>query len=140
MKRILNLIHNHTEVVGRLYRIVFYSLCLIILFTAVIRIGGALNKKIGIGDLRIRLDHLLHALAYFIFSLYYLSGRFLKVCLFRKYEKITFFSIVFVIGILAEVLQIWVPYRSFSLLDLLSNIVGIGLGYLLTLINPDPEN
>ena len=122
------------KTIERLYRIVFYILCVLVLISAVIKIGGALDKKIGIGDLKIRLDHLLHALAYFIFSLYYIAGKYFGLKLFKKRTHVFFFFLLFLLGLLAEVLQIWVPYRSFSLMDLLSNLVGIGVGWGVTVI------
>ena len=42
--------------------------------------------------------------------------------------------LLFLLGLLAEGLQIWVPWRSFSLVDLLSNVVGIGVGWGVTAI------
>ena len=105
-----------------------------VLVSAVIKIGDALDKKIGIGDLKVRLDHLLHALAYFIFSLYYIAGKYFGLKLFRKRTHVFFFLLLFLLGLLAEVVQIWVPYRAFSLMDLLSNLVGIGAGWGVTVI------
>ena len=134
-KKIMNLISISPKrfiTFERLYRIFFYLACVLILITAVIRIGGALDKKIIIGELKVKLDHLLHALAYFVFSLYYITGRFLGLKLFRKRTHVFFFLILFLLGLLAEGLQIWVPYRSFSLVDLLSNVVGIGAGWGVT--------
>jgi VanZ family protein len=42
--------------------------------------------------------------------------------------------LLFFLGLLAEGLQIWVPWRSFSLMDLLSNLAGIGAGWGITVI------
>jgi VanZ family protein len=134
MNKLYTLITKESVLFEKLYRILFYILCLLVLVSAVIKIGGNLDKKFGIGDLKIRLDHLLHALAYFIFSLYYIGGKYFGLKLFRKRTHIFFFILLFFLGFLAEVLQIWVPYRSFSLMDMLSNLVGIGGGYIVTVI------
>jgi VanZ family protein len=134
MNKLFTIIHNNSDSVERLYRIIFYILCLLVLVSAVIKIGGALDKKFGIGDLKVRLDHLLHALAYFIFSLYYVAGSYFGLKLFKKRAHVFFFFLLFVLGLLAEVLQIWIPYRSFSLMDLVSNLVGIGVGWGVTLL------
>ena len=135
MNKLFTIIHKRSVSFERLYRILFYILCLLVLFSAVIKIGGNLDKKIGIGELRVRMDHLLHALAYFIFSMYYIAGRYIGLKLFKKRKHIFFFFVLFVLGLLAEGLQIWIPYRSFSLMDLLSNLVGIGMGYLVTIFS-----
>jgi VanZ family protein len=101
----------------------------------VIKFGGALNTtKIGIGSLKFRLDHVLHASAYFVFSMYYLFGQIFGLRLFKHRTHIFFFFLLFVVGFLAEAIQIWVPYRSFTLLDLFSNLVGIGVGYGVTVM------
>ena len=132
MNKLLTIIHKKSDFIERLYRIVFYILCVLVLVSAVIKIGSALDKKVGIGDLKVRLDHLLHALAYFIFSMYYIAGKYFGLKLFRKRTHVFFFILLFLLGLLAEVLQIWVPYRAFSLLDMLSNLVGIGAGWGVT--------
>jgi VanZ family protein len=117
------------------YRLGFYLICFILLVTAVMKFGGALNKtKVGLGEVRIRLDHLFHAIAYFIFSLYHLAGRKFGFELFKKYSFPLFFISVFLVGLLSEIIQIWVPYRTFSLMDMMSNLVGIGLGYVVTIV------
>jgi VanZ family protein len=119
----------------RLYRLLFYILCISLLVSSVIKFGGALNKtKIGIGEIKFRLDHVLHAVAYFIFSMYYILGHYFGLRLFKKRNHLFFFFLLFAVGFLAEAIQIWVPYRSFTLLDLLSNLVGIGAGWGITAI------
>jgi len=128
------IIREHHAKSERIYRILFYTICLMLLVTAVMKFGGAMNRtKVGIGDLKVRLDHFLHAMAYFLFSLYYITGKYFGLDLFRSRKHITFFLILFAVGFLAEVMQIWVPYRSYSLMDMLSNLVGIGMGYIVTL-------
>jgi VanZ family protein len=121
--------------IERLYKILFYTLCLVLLVSSVIKFGGALNKtKIGIGELKFRLDHVLHAIAYFTFSMYYITGQYFGLKLFKKRNRLFFFLLLFSVGFLAEALQIWVPYRSFTLLDLLSNLVGIVAGWGVTVM------
>jgi VanZ family protein len=118
----------------RLYKIFFYILCMLILVSSLVKFGGMLDKKVGIGDLKIRLDHLLHASAYFVFSMYYPAGKYLGFNLFKKRSRLVFFIILILLGFLAELLQHLVPYRSFSLMDMLSNLIGIGTGYLVTVL------
>lgn len=119
----------------KFYRIFFYILCFLVLVSATIKLGGVLDKRIGIGELKIRMDHFLHAIAYFIFSLYYIAGVYLGLKLFRRRSHIFYFILIVFLGLLAEGLQIWIPYRSFSLMDLLSNLFGIVIGYIITIIS-----
>jgi len=129
------ILKNHAKS-ERIYRILFYTVCLMLLVAAVIKFGGAMNRtKVGIGDLKVRLDHFLHAIAYFLFSLYYITGKYFGLTLFKKGSHLLFFVMLFGIGFLAEVVQIWVPYRSYSLMDMLSNLVGIGAGYVVTVFS-----
>jgi hypothetical protein len=131
---------KENSITERLYRILFYLICTLVLFSAVIKIGVVLDTtRIGFGNLKIRLDHLLHAQAYFVLSLYYLAGGWFGLKLFDKHRFPLFFFILFSVGLLAEILQIWVPYRSFSLMDMLSNLVGIGGGYVITLFRLKAE-
>ena len=132
MNKLQILVQNRLVSVEKLYKIMFYILCMLVLVSAVIKIGSALDKEVGIGELKVRMDHLLHALAYFIFSMYYITGRYLGLKLFEKRRHVFFFFLLFLLGLLAEGLQIWVPYRSFSLMDLLSNLVGIAAGWGVT--------
>jgi VanZ family protein len=135
MNKLFALDKEESVIVERLYRILFYMLCILVLVSAVIKIGKALDKEIGFGELKVRMDHLLHTLAYFVFSMYYITGRYFKLNLFKKRTHIFFFFLLFLLGLLAEVLQIWVPYRSFSIMDLFSNLVGIIAGYFVTVLN-----
>ena len=135
MNKLEILVQKNFVIVERLYRILFYTLCLLLLISSVIKFGGALNRtKIGIGEIKFRLDHVLHAVAYFIFSLYYLFGQYFGLRLFKKKNHLFFFFLLFAVGFLAEALQIWVPYRSFTLLDLFSNLIGIMAGFMVTII------
>ena len=99
MNKLSTIIQKNSDIFERLYRILFYILCVLVLISAVIKIGGALDKKVGIGELKVRLDHLLHGLAYFIFSMYYIFGRFLGLRLFRKRTHVFFFLIIISAGV-----------------------------------------
>lgn len=124
-----------TVTVEKLYRIVFYLICTFLLVSSLIKVGGALNRtKIEIGEIKLRMDYLLHAVAYFIFSLYYIAGKYFGLKLFKRRRHGSFFLIIFLLGFLAETLQIWIPSRSFNVMDLLSNLTGIALGLSVTVI------
>jgi glycopeptide antibiotics resistance protein len=50
----------------------------------------------------------------------------------RKWIKIVFISLL--IGVFFELIHVVIPYRAFTVADLLANLVGIGLGVIFVLI------
>lgn len=48
--------------------------------------------------------------------------------LFRKSPFIKFIVLVILLGVVTEVVQLWIPERAFNLFDLVSNIAGIAIG------------
>ena len=65
-------------------------------------------------------DKVLHMASYFVLSLFYFNA------LKEKSEKAVYYSIFFatMYGFLLELLQLFVPYRSFSILDIAINSTG----------------
>ena len=65
-------------------------------------------------------EKVLHMASYFVLSLFYFNA------LKAKGDKAVYYSIFFatMYGFLLELLQLFVPYRSFSMLDLVVNSVG----------------
>ena len=45
--------------------------------------------------------------------------------------SVYFFALIFFVSFIFEVLQLWIPDRNFSLLDLTSNFLGILIGFTL---------
>jgi len=73
-------------------------------------------------------DKLIHLLLYFLLA-------FLAVNTFRRKgignPKVCSFFYAFFLGLFAEVIQYFLPYRSFELGDILANLLGSFLGVLI---------
>lgn len=113
----------------RLYRYIFWTGYLSVLIITFIPVAGELNKiKIGPEAFHIRLDHLLHLLVYFMICMYYLFGFRNGFALFEKNSFLKFILLVLFLGIVTEVVQLWVPERAFNVFDMISNVTGVGIG------------
>ena len=70
-------------------------------------------------------DKIAHLLAYgFMGVLAFLSVRGIK-------RRIYLFIVIFSLGLVLEIFQIYIPGRDMSLFDILANTAGAALGYLL---------
>ncbi|MBL7113084.1 MAG: VanZ family protein [Bacteroidales bacterium] len=82
-----------------------------------------------------RLDYLEHLLGYFILGMIFVIWRGDRTFRIQTVELIAFMVIGSIFGWLAEYIQIFVPGRSFNIIDMLYNLLGIlsgtGLGYFL---------
>lgn len=113
------------------YKIIFWTGYAAMIVTAMLPLGGNLSKtKVGH---TIRLDYFLHALVYVAIGLYFLFGLVKNTPLFRRRAVIKFTGVMVFLAVVTEVVQLVVPYRSFSYRDLSSDLVGIviGLGVIL---------
>lgn len=72
-----------------------------------------------------QLDMLIHSGYYFLLTLL------LRYFVFRQTNILLFAGILFFFSLVLEVLQAWIPKRSLTLLDMLSNFIGIIFGVVL---------
>lgn len=115
----------------KLYRLTFFLGYVSVLVVTFVPVFGNLSSiEIGPDIFKIRLDFFLHFAVYFVICLYYLVGLKFGYTLFRKNAFPKFLSMLFLLAILTEVVQIWIPLRSFNIFDLLSNIFGIIIGMI----------
>jgi VanZ family protein len=115
-----------------LYKLFFWSGCLAVLTTAFIPIAGNLNKiRLGRGFFEIRLDHLLHLTVYFLICMYYLAGQWKGLKLFNTKALCKFIVVMVLLATISEVVQLWVPARTFNVMDWVANMAGILLGVLI---------
>jgi VanZ family protein len=113
----------------KLYRTVFWSGYTAVLITSLITISGNINRvKVGYGNATIRLDHLLHLVVYFLICIYYLAGLRKGLALFLNNALLKFIIVILLLATATEVVQLWVPARTFNPVDWLSNVAGIVLG------------
>jgi hypothetical protein len=126
--RVLGMKTNY-KLIQKLYRYIFWTGYIAILITAFIAIPGDLSKiKLGRGIFEIRLDHLLHFTVYFLIAVYYLIGQWKGLLLFDKSPLWKFTVATLLLATISEVVQLWVPARSFNVMDWVANVAGMLIG------------
>ncbi len=55
----------------------------------------------------------------------------LRFTYFKETHALTFFALLFIVAVTLELLQAWIPKRSFTLLDIMSNGLGIIFGLVI---------
>lgn len=106
--------------------IIIYVLTILVLSTAMINTKVALNRT---WVLHVRLDHLLHALL-FIPWMVLIHWRW-------KEKKSVFIYLLalasgLVLASISEMVQLLVPFRTFNIVDLMANWVGVVVGALIS--------
>lgn len=71
-----------------------------------------------------RLDYLLHANMILCFAWIWILGKIKRIRWFKRLESMKYTIIVLCAGIGLELLQKFVPWRSFNPVDLVFNIIG----------------
>jgi len=114
----------------RLYRIIFWIGYIGVIIATLIPIQRVNFNKINFGPdaFHIRLDHLLHFVVYLLICIYYLAGRRKGLSLFDTDPLRKFVLLVLFLGIVTELIQLWVPERAFNLFDLVANVAGVVAG------------
>ena len=91
------------------------------------------SKKIVIeGKSDFRWDYLEHFVAYSVFGGLYIVWRANADFTIRNIELAFLFSITCVFSMLTEYVQLLIPGRSFNVIDMLYNVVGVLIGILVT--------
>jgi VanZ family protein len=99
------------------------------MITAFIPIVWDLSSiKTGIISFRIRLDYLLHFTVYFLICVYYIFEQWKGLNLFNSNYLIKFILLSILLATGTEVVQLWVPQRSFNPWDMVANMVGVSVG------------
>lgn len=113
-----------------IYRIIFWLGYLAVLLTTFVPIRKISLDKIFLGPevFNIRLDHLLHFAAYFLICLYYLVGQLKRIPLFSVNPFPKFVRLILILAVATELIQLWVPDRTFNMFDMLSNVIGLVAG------------
>ena len=111
------------------FRYIFWTGYLTVLITAFLPVARNLDKiKLGPESFHIRLDHLLHLTVYFLICMYFLFGQRKAIKLFKKKSVQKFIVLILLLATVTEVVQLWVPERTFNVFDLVSNVAGVGIG------------
>ena len=115
----------------KLYKLIFWGGCISLLLLSFIPIAGNFSKaKIG----PLRLDYVLHFTAYLIICLYFLFGRKIGYVLFEKQPLLKLLIILLLLAALTEFVQIWVPNRTFNVIDWCANMAGVTIGLIVVKI------
>ena len=113
----------------KLYRYLFWTGYLAVLIMAFMPFGGNISRiKLGPESFHIRLDHLLHFCVYFLICIYYMAGKIIGLYLFSENPLKKFIILLLFLASVTELAQLWVPDRTFSVLDLVSNVAGVFAG------------
>ena len=105
-------------------KFITYNYLLILLLGSVLPLNPVSSSMNDNYTLHIRWDYLLHALVYM--PLPVLLGMYLKK---GSWIRIVLFTLP--VTVLLEVLQLAIPYRTFNINDLMANIVGATIGFML---------
>jgi VanZ family protein len=118
-----------------LYKLLFWTGYSTVLITSCIALPWQLDKiKIGIIDFHIRLDYMVHLLIYLLISIYFHAGQSYGLILFRYNALAKFLTLIFLLATITELVQLWVPSRSFNLMDWFSNMSGVIIGLVVIFI------
>jgi len=112
----------------------FWIYVISVILQSVLPIGGNFDKiKIGLGPVALRMDYFLHACMFLFFFLIYIVAVWFNAPLFKLNARRNLFLLTFSLAIITECLQLLTPYRSFYLLDMVSNMAGVGIGMIVSI-------
>jgi VanZ family protein len=115
----------------KLYKFFFWTGYSAIFITAMLYLPWDLDKvNVGTVHFNIRLDHLLHTLVYFLICMYFYIGQRIGLHLFLHQALKKFLILILILATVTEVVQLWVPYRSFNPMDWVSNVSGVIIGLI----------
>lgn len=100
----------------KLIRIIYFIYIILILILSAIPLTT--NAQINYLD---KIEHIIAFILYFIFSFYS----------FPKLNIIFHILLGILFGLLIEIIQSFVPFREFSVFDLIADIVGLITGYII---------
>jgi VanZ family protein len=113
----------------KVYKYTFWVGYFAVLIASFLSIKGGLSKiYIGPVSIHMRLDHLLHLFVYFLICLYFLFGQYKALILFKTNSLLKFTFLITILGTITELVQLWVPERTFNVFDLVSNMAGVIIG------------
>jgi VanZ family protein len=109
------------KIPGKTYRIVFWlGITGLFVLSSVPDLQP--NQAINNEDTTIRLDYMLHFIAYFIIGMFYM-----------KSYPLSFKGVLLIIGyaVIEEVHQYWIPGRTLNPVDLLFDLAGLAAAILI---------
>lgn len=127
----------------------FWSWFVILLILNVIPLGNETNHSLSSSDLlSFRLDYLVHAISFLAFAWIWILGRVLefksfgvlgfrsfKVFGFKGFKVLGFAVWVFASAVGFELVQFFIPWRSFNPVDMVYNVVGAFIAVFFVIIS-----
>jgi VanZ family protein len=103
---------------------VFWSFSAIIIIQTFLPVNSPENNLNNNYIFSIRLDHVVHTIIFFIWMILF------KLAYFRREgasegKMLVFFGSGILLAVFAEVLQSIIPYRVFSMKDMIANLIGV---------------
>ena len=115
---------------GKFFRLLFWIWSVLIFIFSVIPYQDKLVENEEEGRI-IRLDYIEHLIVFFILSLLFVFWKRGKIKLFNRLILFYIFISLF-FSILMEVVQLYIPNRTFNVIDMIFNSSGIILGLFLS--------
>ena len=112
-----------------IYRTIFWIGYVTVLTASFITLKNDLHKiTFDVINFQFHLDQVLHTVVYFLICMYFLVGNHFGLTLFKDNSIKWFLLVVLFLATFTEVVQLFVPSRAFNVFDMLSNVVGVGVG------------
>ena len=117
-------------------KMLFWGWLIVVLVLNVVPLGNETNRGLsGNKIFQFRMDYVVHSLTFLVFAWIWVLGKIKNVCWFESYEVLKFGVILFVAAMGIELLQIFVPYRTFNPMDMMANLFGAILTLLFIFIS-----
>jgi VanZ family protein len=113
----------------------FWGWLIVVFVLNVVPLGNELNRDLSAKRFICRLDYVVHSLTFLAFAWIWVLGKIKNVCWYKSYEVLQFCGVVFVSAIGVELLQIFIPYRTFNPMDMMANLFGAIISMLFILIS-----
>ncbi len=116
-------------------RKIFWIWLAALIFMNTYPFGESTSVVLSGNKLIFRLDYLLHATLILVFAWVYVWGRIRNENAFHDYEVFWVIAISLFSAVCLEGIQVFLPYRKFNPLDMLSNVIGALTGSLVILLS-----
>ena len=113
------------------FRILFWISLAVITIASLVPQFFPQHVKVS-SDFSFRLDYVLHFLSYLFLALFLTSWKFAKNNIYKLILIVLIFGIF--ISLIFEVIQYFLPTRTFNPYDMLCNFSGFSIGLLLSII------
>ena len=117
-------------------KLLFWGWLILVVILNVVPLENETNRSLSSNKIfQFRLDYVVHSLSFLVFAWIWVLGKIKDVCWFESYEVLKFGGIIFVWVVGIELLQIFVPYRTFNPMDMMANLFGAILAMLFIFIS-----